>query len=74
MKALNVLTLVLLVLGGVNWGLIGLAGFDLVALLFGGAASPLARMVDLFIGAAALWQIARSLRLRRAEPASVPAG
>lgn len=74
MKALNVLTLVLLVVGGINWGLIGLAQFDLIALLFGGQASPLARMVDLFIGGSAVWQVARWMRVARMQPAPATPG
>ena len=35
MKVLNTVTLVLLIVGGVNWGLVGLFGFDLVAAIFG---------------------------------------
>jgi uncharacterized membrane protein YuzA (DUF378 family) len=35
MKAFNLLTLVLVIVGGLNWGLVGLANFDLVAALFG---------------------------------------
>ncbi|MCE4282238.1 DUF378 domain-containing protein, partial [Xanthomonas hortorum] len=31
MKAINVITLVLLIVGGINWGLVGLFQFDLVA-------------------------------------------
>jgi uncharacterized membrane protein YuzA (DUF378 family) len=56
MKALNVLTLILLIVGGLNWGLVGLFGFDLVAALFGGG-SALSRLVYLLVGLSALWQI-----------------
>ena len=35
MKALNVVTLILLIVGGLNWGLVGIFGLDLVATLFG---------------------------------------
>ena len=40
MRALNTLTLVLLIVGGLNWGLVGLFGFDLVAALFGEMSLP----------------------------------
>jgi len=56
MKALNIITLVLLIVGGLNWGLVGLAGFDLVAAIFG-AMSPLSRIVYGLVGLSALWQI-----------------
>ena len=39
------LALILLVIGGVNWGLVGIFEFDLVAWLFGGATSALSRIV-----------------------------
>ena len=35
MRAINQITLLLLIIGGLNWGLVGLFGFDLVAALFG---------------------------------------
>ena len=35
MKFINILTLVLVIVGGLNWGLVGLFGFDLVAAIFG---------------------------------------
>lgn len=57
MKALNLVTLVLLIVGGINWGLVGLAQFDLVAFLFGGQDALLARLVYALVGLSALWQI-----------------
>lgn len=56
MRAINALTLVLLIVGGLNWGLVGLFGFDLVAALFG-EMSLLSRIVYTLVGASALWQI-----------------
>ncbi len=56
MRILNTLTLVLLIIGGANWGLVGLFGFDLVAALFG-EMSVLSRIVYTLVGAAALWQL-----------------
>ena len=35
MRSLNVITLILLIVGGLNWGLVGAFDFDLVAALFG---------------------------------------
>jgi uncharacterized protein len=57
MKAMNILTLVLLIIGGINWGLVGLFQFDLVAALFGGQDALLARIVYVLVGISALWQI-----------------
>jgi uncharacterized membrane protein YuzA (DUF378 family) len=56
MSILNKITLVLLIVGGLNWGLVGLADFNLVAALFG-EMSPLSRIVYVLVGASALWQI-----------------
>lgn len=46
--------LALVIVGGVNWGLVGLFGFNLVAWLLGGAQSLLSRAVFTVVGAAAL--------------------
>ena len=56
MKVLNIITLVLLIVGGLNWGLVGLFDFDLVAAIFG-PMSPLSRVVYVLVGLSALWQI-----------------
>lgn len=67
MKFLNVLTLVLVIVGGINWGLVGAAQFDLVAALFGGQDAPLARVVYVLVGLSALWQLVILLTGRRAH-------
>lgn len=46
--------LVLLIIGGLNWGLIGLFQWDLVAALFGGPTSALSRIVYSLVGLSAL--------------------
>jgi len=56
MRAFNIVTLVLLIVGGLNWGLVGLANFDLVAAIFG-EMTPLWRIVYILVGLSALWQI-----------------
>jgi uncharacterized protein len=56
MRVVNTITLVLLIVGGLNWGLVGVFGFDLVAALFGDM-SPLSRIVYTLVGASALWQL-----------------
>jgi len=55
MKKLDVVAAILLVVGGLNWGLVGTAGIDLVATLFG-SMSPLARTVYVLVGLSALYQ------------------
>lgn len=56
MRLVNLVTLALVIVGGVNWGLVGLFGFDLVATLFG-EMSALSRIVYVLVGASALWQL-----------------
>ena len=56
MRIINQVTLLLVIIGGINWGLVGLANFDLVAALFG-EMSPLSRIVYLLVGISALWQV-----------------
>lgn len=56
MRALNLITLVLLIVGGLKWGLVGLFDFDLVAALFG-EQSTLSRIVYVLVGVSAVWQI-----------------
>ena len=57
MRALNKISLLLLIVGGLNWGLVGLFGFDLVATLFG-EMSVLSRIVYILVGVSAVLQIA----------------
>jgi uncharacterized protein len=56
MRTLNIVTLLLLIVGGLNWGLVGLFGFDLVATIFG-EMSALSRIVYVLVGVSALVQI-----------------
>ncbi|MBD3236039.1 MAG: DUF378 domain-containing protein [Candidatus Eisenbacteria bacterium] len=57
MKTIDVLAAILLVVGGLNWGLTGLLSLDLVATIFGGSTALLARVVYLVVGLAAVYQI-----------------
>ncbi|MGI5818728.1 MAG: DUF378 domain-containing protein [Armatimonadota bacterium] len=56
MKALNTIVLILVIVGGLNWGLVGVAEFDLVAAIFG-EGSTVARVVYTLVGIAAIWAI-----------------
>lgn len=51
------IALLLLIIGGVNWGLVGIFEFDLVAFIFGSSTALLSRVVYIVIAAAALWCI-----------------
>jgi hypothetical protein len=55
MKALNLITLLLIIVGGLNWGFVAL-GFNLVEALFG-PGTLLTRIVYALVGLSALWQI-----------------
>jgi uncharacterized membrane protein YuzA (DUF378 family) len=50
MKAVHVTALILVIVGAVNWGLVGLFQFDLVAALFGGQSAALSRVVYTLVG------------------------
>lgn len=56
MKSLDVVVAVLLVVGGLNWGLVGLFKFDLVAAIFGGPEAALSRIVYVLVGICAVYQ------------------
>jgi uncharacterized protein len=57
MKALNLITLLLIIIGGINWLLVGAFQFDLVAAIFGGQDAALARIVYVLVGLSALYQL-----------------
>lgn len=60
------IALLLTIIGAVNWGLVGIFQFDLVAYLFGGQGALVSRVVYTLVGAAGLWCI--SLMFRDREP------
>ena len=74
MKATDVIVAVLLVVGGLNWGLVGLFEFDLVATLMG-EMSAVSRLVYGLVGLAALYQALawRAIRSRWEASEPVPA-
>lgn len=59
---LDKIALALAIVGGLNWGSIGLFGFDLVGFLFGGQASTMSRIIFILVGLAALWCISLLVR------------
>lgn len=64
MRGFDVIAAVLLVVGGLNWGLVGVANFDLVAALFG-SGSILAKAVYTLVGVAAVYQAASLKGIQR---------
>lgn len=57
MKLINIIALILVIIGGLNWGLVGLFEFNLVDFIFG-VGSILSRIIYILVGIAALWCIA----------------
>ena len=56
------LALILLIIGGLNWGSVGLFRFDLVAFLFGGSGSLISRVVYTLVGLSAVWCVSLLFR------------
>lgn len=54
---MDILALILVIIGALNWGSIGLFGFDLVAALFGGQLSVMSRIIFTVVGLGGLWAI-----------------
>jgi hypothetical protein len=54
MKTLKIIAIILVIVGGLNWGLVGLFNFDLVAAIFG-AMSSLSKIVYTLVGLAAIY-------------------
>jgi uncharacterized protein len=68
MKKLDLLALTLLVVGGLNWGLVAVAKFDLVAAIVGldfGETNAVSRIIYGLVGLAAVYELARLVSLRR---------
>ena len=59
---LNKIALALVIIGGLNWGLIGLFQFDLVAWIFGSQAALGSRVVYGLVGLGALWSLSLLFR------------
>ena len=54
LKTIDTIALILIIIGAINWGLIGLFKFDLVAMIFG-EMSLLSRIVYTLVGISGLW-------------------
>ena len=68
MKKLDILAAVLVVVGGLNWGLVAVAKFDLVAALVGldfGQTNAVSRIVYGLVGLAAVYQAVQQSAIRR---------
>jgi uncharacterized membrane protein YuzA (DUF378 family) len=63
-RTVDIIVAVMLVVGGINWGLVGFLQFDLVATLFG-EASPLSRVVYAMVGLCAAYQAVQWKAIQR---------
>ena len=61
---IDTVSLLLTIIGGINWLLVGVFQFDLVAWIFGGQGALISRIIYTVIGAAALWCITLLFRNR----------
>ncbi len=53
-----------MIIGGLNWGAVGLFNFDLVSFVFGGSDQIVTRIIFMLVGIAALWSITLLFRSR----------
>jgi len=70
MRPLDTLAIVLVVVGALNWGLVGIGEFDLVAAIFGldfGETNALTRIIYGLVGLAGVWVAVRAASLLRGE-------
>lgn len=56
MKIVDVIVAALLIIGGLNWGLVGIFQFDIIAALFGGENALISRLIYIVVGLAAVYQ------------------
>ena len=64
---IDTIALILTIVGALNWGLIGLFRFDLVAWIFGGQTALLSRLIYGLVGLAGLWCITLLFRKRNTD-------
>lgn len=57
MAILDTIALILVIIGGINWGSIGIFGVDFVGAIFGGQMAPFSRVIYTLVGLGALWSI-----------------
>jgi uncharacterized protein len=60
-SAMGMIVGILLVIGGLNWGLVGLFNLDVVATIFGGTAALGSKVVYILVGLAALYKLLKML-------------
>ncbi len=64
---MDILALILVIIGALNWGLVGLFQFDLVAAIFGGSAAVVSRIIYVIVALAGIWGITLISRIARRD-------
>lgn len=59
---MNTIALILMIIGALNWGLVGLFQYDLVAAIFGGMSGVVSRIIYTIVGIAGIWGITMLFR------------
>ncbi len=72
MRTVRIITMVLVIIGAINWGLWGFFQYDLIADLFGGPSSGLARLIYALIGLAGLYAISLCCCCARCATCNAP--
>ena len=62
---LDTISLLLVIIGAINWLLVGVFQFDLVAWIFGGQGAIVSRIIYTLVGAAGLWSISLLFKRNR---------
>ncbi len=61
----DTVALVLVIIGAINWGSIGLFGFDIVGTIFGGQGALISRIIFSLVGLAGIWSITLLFKEKR---------
>ncbi len=64
---MNIVAWILVIIGAINWGLIGFFQWDLVAAIFGGQDAVVSRIIYALVGLAGLWSLMLFPRIRNRE-------
>jgi len=64
---MDTVALILVIIGAINWGLVGIFQYDLIAGIFGDASNIVARILYTLVGLAGLWSIKFLFRRERIE-------
>ena len=73
MKAIDLIGVILLIIGGLNWGLVGVFDWNLVSAIFG-AGNIIARIIYVLVALSAVWQLVfwKGVHARLSSPSGTP--